>query len=762
MGIEKGIDKWLARRGETSAAPERAVVVNVSRRQFLAGSAGLALGLYLAPLASSAGRLAAEERAEQDDIFAPNAFVRVASDGSVVVVAKHLEMGQGTYTGLATLVADEMDADWRRVSVEGAPADTERYKNLAFGLQGTGGSTAMANSWEQMRQAGATARAMLVAAAAERWGVAADTLSVSEGVVSHAQSGREAGFGELAKAAGERPVPETVSLKAPEDFTLIGKQALPRQDSPAKTDGSAVFTQDMTLPGMLMAVPAHPHRFGATLSSVDDSQALEVPGVVGVVRFAGGNRRFEGVAVLAENTWAASQGRDALKLEWDESKAFDLGSDEIMARYRKLAEQSGTIATQRGDTEAALKESATLIEADYEFPYLAHAAMEPLNCLVKLGEKRCDIWNGEQWQTMDQQAVAELLGIEPQQVSLTQLYAGGSFGRRANPHSDYVLEAVAIAMAAREQGIQAPIKMVWMREDDTQGGHYRPMNFHRGRLALDKEGRLVAWHQRLVGQSIMTGTPMESFMVEDGIDPTSVEGAANLPYDVANLQVELHIPEDIAVPVQWWRSVGHSHTAFSTESLVDEAAAAAGKDPVAFRRALLAEHPRHRGVLELAAEKAGWNKPLAEGGEGERRGRGVAVHESFSSYVAQVAEVTVKGDGSYRVDRVVCAVDCGVAVNPDVIRAQMEGGIGFGLSAAMRGEITLKQGEVQQGNFDDYKVLRIHEMPTIEVHIVPSSKPPTGVGEPGVPPIAPAVANALFSATGQRIRRLPIGKQLES
>ncbi|MCE8034875.1 xanthine dehydrogenase family protein molybdopterin-binding subunit [Halomonas sp. MCCC 1A11057] len=738
--------------------PEAVGVVNISRRRFLQGSTGLVLGLYLAPLTLNGSRAEAEEGAEAD--FEPNAFVRITADGTVIVLAKHLEMGQGTYTGLATLVAEELDADWSRVRVEGAPADAERYKNLAFGLQGTGGSTAIANSYEQMRTAGATARAMLVAAAAERWGVAAESISVSQGVVRHRESGREAGFGELAEAAAELPVPQEVTLKDPEDFTLIGTLNTPRTDSAGKTDGSAMFTQDMKLPGMLIAVAAHPRRFGARVASFDDTKAREVPGVVEVVPFAGGPHRFEGVAVLAENTWAASQGRNALEIEWDDSQAFSLGSEEIMARYRELAEEEGAIAARHGDVVSALSEPATLIEADYEFPYLAHAAMEPMNCLVELGDERCDIWNGEQWQTMDQQLVAELLGIAPENVSLTQLYAGGSFGRRANPYSDFVLEAVSIAMAAREQGIEAPVKLVWMREDDTRGGYYRPMNFHRGRLALDADGQLIAWHQRLVGQSILQGTALESFLVQDGIDATSVEGAANLAYDVPNLQVELHTPEDIGVPVQWWRAVGHTHTAFSTECLIDEAAVAAEQDPVAFRRALLSQHPRHRGVLDLVAEKAGWEQPLAPGSDGQRRGRGVAVHESFNSFVAQVAEVTVEEDGSYRVDRVVCAVDCGVAVNPDVIKAQMEGGIGFGLAAALHGEITLEEGVVQQSNFHDYEVLRINEMPAVEVHIVPSTEAPTGVGEPGVPPIAPAVANALFDASGERLRRMPFAQRL--
>lgn len=730
---------------------------NFSRRAFLRGTGGLALGIYFAPLL---GRRGLAEAAGDD--FEPNAFLRIGSDGVVTVIAKHVEMGQGSYTGLATLIAEELDADWSRVRVEGAPANTALYKNLAFGLQGTGGSSAIANSFEQMRKAGASARAMLVAAAAGQWQVPAEQIAVRQGVVEHAASGRRAGFGELAEAAARQPLPADVKLKDPKDFTLIGRQKLPRTDSQDKTDGSALFTQDIRLPDMLVAVPAHPPRFGATPSKVEASKARAVPGVVAVVEYPGDQRRFAGVAVLARNTWAAIRGRDALQVEWDESKAFRLGSAEILAQYRELAGQPGTVARNEGDAGSALEQANKRIDAEFEFPYLAHAAMEPLNCVVRLDEGRCEIWNGEQWQSGDQQLVAQLLGIPAEAVSITQLYAGGSFGRRANPHSDYVLEAVSIARAARDQGVKGPVKMVWTRDNDTRGGYYRPLFLHRASLGLDGEGRLMAWQHRLVGQSFMQGTPFESVMLKDGIDKVAVEGIDNLAYAVPNLHVELHLAQGIGVPTQWWRSVGHTHTAYATETLIDEAAVAAGKDPYQYRRALLDKHPRHLGVLDLVAEKAGWSAALPPGAQGERRGRGIAVHESFGSFVAQVVEVTVKPDHSYRVDRVVCAVDCGLAINPDVIRAQMEGGIGFALSAAMHSAITLKDGVVEQSNFHDFQVIRLNEMPQVEVHIVPSAVAPTGVGEPGVPPLAPALANALFAASGKRIRRLPIGNQLQA
>ncbi|MNQ59479.1 Isoquinoline 1-oxidoreductase subunit beta [compost metagenome] len=449
-------------------------------------------------------------------------------------------------------------------------------------------------------------------------------------------------------------------------------------------------------------------------------------------------------------------------VEWDESRAFRLGSEEIFARYREAAGKQGLVAGKQGDIAAAMAQPAKLIEADYEFPYLAHAAMEPMNCLVKLSPGQCEVWNGEQFQTVDQMAIAKYLGIPVENVSLTQLYAGGSFGRRANPHSDYLLEAVAIARAAQAKGHEVPVKLVLTREDDIHAGYFRPAYLHRARLALGAEGKLQGWHQRVVGQSILKGTAFEGAMVKEGIDHTSVEGVANLSYEVPNLQVELHTPQDIGVPVQWWRSVGHTHTAYAAETLIDQAATTAGKDPYEYRHALLGKHPRHRGVLELAAQQAGWSQPLKPGADGEKRGRGIAVHESFGSFVAQVAEVTVKADGSFKVDRVVCAVDCGLAINPDVIRAQMEGGIGYGLAAALHGAITLKDGVVEQSNFHDFQVLRINEMPAVEVHIVPSEAAPTGVGEPGVPPIAPAVANALHAALGQRIYKLPLPRQLQA
>ncbi len=723
-------------------------IQNLSRRGFLqaglAVGAGLTLGLRLPQAAEPmrAGPGLAGGDAQADGLFSPNAFVRIGSDDRVTVIVKHLEMGQGTFTGLPTLVAEELDARWDQVRAEGAPADAKRYNNLFWGpSQGTGGSTAMANSFEQMRKAGAAARAMLVQAAAERWQVPAAEISVKDGVARDL-GGNQAGFGALAEAAAALPVPEEVTLKDPSAFRLIGNPELRRKDSAGKIDGSARFTQDVQLPGMLTALVIHPPRFGAEVRSYDPTPALAMDGVEQVVQVPGC------VAVLGRDTWSAKRGRDALtgSVVWDETDAFRLGSDAILEQYRALAEQPGQVARRDGDPEAALAAAERVIEAEYSFPFLAHAAMEPLDCVIAPDGDGVRIYNGEQFQTADQAAVAQVLGLAPEQVRIDMLYAGGSFGRRANPASDFVVEAARVFKAA---GGKLPVKLQWLREDDMRAGWYRPLYLHRLRAGLDADGRPVAWEHRIVGQSIAAGTGFEQMLVVDGVDQTSVEGANNVPYRIPNLVNDLHSPT-LGVPVQWWRAVGSTHTGHAVECMIDTLAEAAGADPVDYRMQLLADHPRHQGVLKLAAEKAGWGEPLAEG-----RARGVAVHESFNSYVAQVAEITVRGK-AFSVDRVVIAVDCGIAVNPDVVRAQMEGGMGFGLAAALVSAITLEDGRVQQSNFHDYQVLRMNQMPRVEVHIVPSAEPPTGVGEPATPVIAPAVANALAAATGQRLTSLPL------
>lgn len=720
------------------------------RRQFLLTSvsagAGLTLGVYLpgcsrevALPAAGPGKAGGEVVA--DYRFEPNAFVRITPDNRVIVIAKHLEMGQGTYTGLATLVAEELDAAWEQVEIEAAPANAKLYNNLFWGpMQGTGGSTAIANSFKQMREAGATARAMLVQAAAQKWNVPANEISVSRGVVQHQKSKKQASFGELAELAGKQSVPEEVFLKDPDEFQLIGKQ-LSRKDNRDKITGKAIYTQDIQLPGMLVAVVAHAPRFGGKVKSFDASQTNTVKGVTEVVQIP------NGVAVLATNTWSAIKGRNALNVEWDNSNAFGMSSTDLLADYKNKAKQPGQAARREGDVEKTLKAAKKVLEANFTFPYLAHAAMEPMNCVVRLHKDGCEVWNGEQFQTGDQGALAQLFGLKPEQVKINMLYAGGSFGRRANPKSDYLLEAASIVKTI---GGKAPVKLVWTREDDMRGGYYRPFYYHELKASLNKDGMPTAWQHRIVGQSILANTPFEGAMVKDGIDATSVEGASNLPYAIPNVSVELNSPK-LPVPVQWWRSVGSTHTAFAVETFIDQLARTAEQDPVAYRRKLLQQHPRHLGVLNLAAEKANWGQPLAK-----NQARGFAVHESFNSYVAQVAQVTLHDNNTFSVDRVVIAVDCGLAVNPDIIRAQMEGGMGFGLAAALSSELTLENGGVVQSNFHDYLVLRMNQMPAVEVHIVNSTEAPTGVGEPATPVIAPAVANALYVLTGKPFDRLPL------
>ena len=720
--------------------------LDLSRRGFLAVAGGAGVGLMIGFKAAPAEAEAAKAAAS----IPFNPFVKVSPDGAITVVVKHLDMGQGPTTGLATLIAEEMDADWSQMRTEFAPANGALYANLAFKAQGTGGSTAMANSWEQYRTAGAAARAMLVKAAADAWKVPAGEITIDEGALSH-PSGKKGTYGEFAEAAAKLPAPvgaaQQTPFKEPNKFRLIGKEGLHRIDNDAKTDGTAIYTQDVKLPNMLVAVVAHAPKFGAKVKSFDDAETKKVKGVEKVVQIP------SGVAVLAKSTWAAISGRNALKVEWDESGAESRGSEEMLQMAKDAVSKPGVaVATHKGDAEAALKGAAKVIEAEFTFPYLAHAAMEPLNCVVDLKKDGAHLIYGAQFQAIDQPTVAAMTGLKPEAVNIETVWAGGSFGRRAVPTADYVAEAVTIAKAIEGSN---PVKLVWTREDDTKAGYYRPFYAHKVVAAIGADGMPVAWRHRIAGQSIMTGTALEPMTVKDGVDDTSVEGASNLAYAVPNLRVELTTLK-VGVPVLWWRSVGHTHTAHVVESMIDELATAAGKDPVEYRLALLKDKPRHTAALKLAAEKAGWKagEKLEKG-----KGRGVAVHESFNSVVAQVVDVTIKPDGAVKVDRVVAAVDCGTVINPDVVRAQVEGGVGFGLGAALRNAITLDGGKVQQANFDTYKPLRMSDMPHVEVHTVPSTANPTGIGEPGVPPIAPALANAIFSATGKRIRDLPIGDQ---
>ncbi len=709
----------------------------MDRRAFLRTSAaaggGLLISLYI-PAAN--GALSAQAAKSQP--LTPFAFVKISPDDTVTVIANHSEMGQGIYTSLPMLLNEELEADWSKIRVESAPVDAV-YNHTAFGIQMTGGSTTTASEWDRYRKMGAAARIVLVQAAAQQWNVPADSCRVEKGIVLHPASSRKATYGSLAASAATLPVPAEVPLKSKKDFTLIGKPTR-RLDTPSKTNGTAQFGLDVILPGMLTAVVSRAPVFGGKLVSFDPADALKVPGVKAVVQIP------SGVAVIADHFWPAKLGREKLKTTWDDGENAKLSTPKMLEDFSALSKSPGALAKKIGDPATALASAAKKITATYDVPYLAHATMEPLNCVVDLRADSCEIWTGTQFETVDRANAARVAGLPAEKVQIHTTLLGGGFGRRANPDSDFVVEATHVAKAAK-----VPVKVVWTREDDTRGGWYRPMWFDRFAAGVDADGNPVAWTHTIVGQSILTGTAFEAFGVKDGVDSASVEGAADLLYGIPNLQVDLHSPK-IGVPVQWWRSVGHSHTGFSVESFFDEVAHLGGKDPYQLRRKLLSDQPRMLAVLDLAAQKADWGKALPHG-----VGRGIATHFSFDSYVAQVIEASVEKSGAVRVHRVVCAVDCGTVVNPDTVKAQMEGGIIFGLTAALKTEITLEKGRVKQSNFHNYPMVRMSEAPaSIEVHIVPSEERPTGVGEPSVPPVAPALANAIFAATGKRVRRLPI------
>jgi isoquinoline 1-oxidoreductase beta subunit len=707
-----------------------------SRREFLETSARISGGLVVGFLLPGISRFAAVPGLQAGGRFAPNAFVRVGSDDSVTILLAHSEMGQGIWTSLPMLVAEELDADWSKIKVAHAKA-APAYAHTTVGLQMTGGSTTTLSEFDRYRQAGATARTLLVQAAAQRFGVKPADCRTENGVVI--AGNLRARYGELAAAAAKLPPLAAVTLKDPKDWTLIGKP-MKRLDTPEKITGRAQFGIDVRFPGLLTAVVARPPVFGATVKSFDAGTARAVPGVRTVVQVP------TGVAVVADHFWAAKLGRDALKIDWDLGPNASLDSTALREQFRQLATTPGAVAAEAGDTSDALGKAPKIIEAEYAVPYLAHAPMEPENCTVRLGRGTCEIWAGTQFQGMDQQIAAGITGLKPEQVDIHTTFLGGGFGRRANFTSDFVAEAVHVAKAAK-----APVKTVWTREDDVRGGYYRSAFLHRARIGLGADGQPLAWQHTVVGQSILIGTLFEQAAVKNGIDSTSVEGLADSPYlkEIPNHRVELHSPKT-GIPVLWWRSVGNSHTAFVVETLIDELAQAADKDPVEYRRALLKNSPRHLGVLNLAVEKAGWDRRLPEG-----RARGIAVHAAFGSFAAQVAEASIE-NGRIRVHRVVCAIDCGTVINPETIAAQMESGIAFGLSAALHSALHFKDGRVQESNYHDYRVLRLNEMPVVEVHIVPSTEKPGGVGEVAVPHIAPAVANAVARLTGQRLRELPL------
>ena len=717
--------------------------VGLTRRTAIKCVAGLVLGFHLPAASHAQSGVARSFRPDGGTTsFAPNAFLRIGTDDLVTVLIKHIEFGQGPFTGLATLVAEELDADWAQMRAEHAPSNPALYKNFLLGMQGTGGSTAIANSYDQMRKAGATARAMLVQAAANLWNVPPSEILVERGVLRHPATGREGRFGQFAEAAAGLPVPEDAQLKQPASFRLIGREgAVKKLDVPEKTNGKAQFAIDNYAPGMLTVVVARPPRFGGRVASFNAAAARSIRGVVDIKQLP------TGIAVYADGMWPALKAREALHITWDDAAAEKRSSQQMIEEYRALARSPGITVAARGDAEAVLAKAETVIEAEFAFPYLAQAPMEPLDGFLHWDGERARARFGCQLQTGDHNMIASILGLPFERVEIETMLAGGSFGRRGQADMHLAAE---LAQAAKAIGPGRPIKLMWTREDDIRGGYYRPLVLHRLRGAVSG-GNIVAWANRIVGQSIVKGTPYESMIIKNGIDPLSVEGANEIPYDIADFRCELHTT-DAAVPTLSWRSVGHTHTGYAVECFVDELLQTAGKDPVAGRLAMLSRSPRAEGVLRAVAALARWSGP----GPVNKRARGVAVVECFGTYVAQIAEVSAgDGDGP-RVHKVWCAVDCGVPINPDVIRAQMQGGIGFGLGHVLFAEITIDAGRPLQSNFDTYRSLRIDEMPEVDVTIIPSAEKPTGVGEPGVPPIGPAVANAMAWLGLGRPRRLPI------
>jgi isoquinoline 1-oxidoreductase beta subunit len=708
-----------------------------SRRQFLiaggAAAGGLVLGLAL-PLRAARGSAAGSTGAAIPTADV-NAFVRIGEDGSVTLIVPKSEMGQGVYTGYAQLLAEELEVDWQSIRIESAPVASV-YNVPGTPVQYTGGSSSIPSGFKAMREAGAAARSLLIGAAAHELDVPAGELAAEGGFVLHRPTGRRLGYGALASRAATLPPPGPVALKEPGTWRLIGKP-MPRIDARAKTTGAAGFGLDVRLPGLHYAMVARAPSFGATVASVDATAAHKVPGVVAIVQVP------SGVAVIASNTWAAQRGREALRIKWQDGPAAGFSTSALAKDYAARAATPGALARAVGDIAHA---GAAPLAADYLTPYLAHAPLEPLNCTVAFADGGCDVYTGTQSQSFDRMAAAEVAGLPPERVHIHTTYLGGGFGRRASSTMDFVREAVAVAKA-----FPKPVMTVWSREDDIRGGHYRPQAHNRLTATFTPNGRPATWTHTQVVQSLLKGTPFEKMGVDpvSGIDFTTVEGAAEVPYAIENIRIEVH-DDPQPVPVQWWRSVGHSNTAFAVESFIDECAYAMGADPFAYRLALLKGHPRHLATLQLAADKAGWDTPPPAG-----RARGIAVHESFGSVVAEVAEVSLE-DGRPRVHRVVAAIHCGIAVNPNLIAQQLESAVTYGLSAALYGAITIEKGRVEQSNFNDYEILRFAAAPVVEAYIVPSTDPPTGVGEPGTPPVAPALANALFALTRIRVRRLPM------
>jgi isoquinoline 1-oxidoreductase beta subunit len=700
----------------------------LSRRDFLRAGAAAGGGLVLSvslPFGNG----------EAEDAFVPNAFIRIGGDGQIVLTMPYVEMGQGTYTSIPMLIAEELEVDLKQIRLEHAPPNEKVYINPLLGEQATGNSNAMRGAWQPLRQAGATAKTMLVAAAAKKWNVDPASCRAQNAEILHDATGRKIGYGAVAADAARMPVPDKVALKPPQDFRLIGRP-LKRLDTPAKVNGTAVFGIDARPPGVKIATLAQSPAFGGRVKSVDDTAAKAVKGVRQIVRLD------DAVAVVADHMGAAKKGLAALVIEWDDGPNAKLNTDDIASVLEKATLTPGAVAQNIGDVEKALAGAQTKVEATYQLPFLAHAAMEPMNCTVQVRRDACEVWVGSQAIARVQKSAAKATGLPLDKVVVHNHLLGGGFGRRLEV--DGVIRAVEIA-----KHVDGPVKVVWTREEDIQHDMYRPHWFDRLSGGLDEKGRPVAWDNRFAGSSVIARYIPAAF--NKGLDPDTTEGAIDLAYKLPNMRVQYVRVEPPGIPTAFWRSVGPSHNVFVTESFMDELAAAAKQDPVAFRSALMTESPRAKAVLELAAQKAGWGQPLPE-----RTGRGVSFQFVFGTYMAQIAEVEVATSGAVRVRRVVCAVDCGTAINPDTVQAQIQSGIIFGTTAALYGEITLKNGRVEQTNFDSYQMLRIDEAPSIEVHIVPSSEPPGGMGETGTSAIVPAIANAIFAATGKRLRKMPV------
>jgi isoquinoline 1-oxidoreductase beta subunit len=710
--------------------------MKLSRRQFLkissAVGGGLLIGIHLGGCKQDTQSMqSATPETTTDAGFEPNVWITLRPDDSITIRVGSSEMGQGVMTALPMLIAEELDADWNKVKAEFAPVNPA-FANPIFGRQQTGGSTAIRGYWKLLREAGAAGREILITAAAQTWGVSAQDCHAENGSVIHDQTGRRLRYGELAAAAAMLPVPDAVFLKEPDEFKLLGTSQ-PRLDGPAKVDGSAVFGADVQLPGLLTAMVVRCPVYGGKVRRVDDAQAKKISGVRQVVTIS------TGVAVVADHFWAAKLGRDALKIEWDYGPDAELNSSAITQRFAAVVDD-GTIGRDDGNANKTIESASKTIDAVYEVPYLAHACMEPMNCTAHVRKDECDIWVPTQGQTRTHNTAMQLTGLPAEKVRVHTTFLGGGFGRRSE--QDFVTDAIETSKA-----VGAPVKVMWTREDDIQHDYYRQATYNRLTAAVDDNGMPLAWRHRIAGPSVIARDAKGR--EDSGNDFSATEGALHLPYAIPNILVS-YARVNTAVPVGFWRSVASSQNAYITECFLDEVAAAGGKDPYQLRRELLRDQPRYRGVLELAANKAGWDKPLPAG-----RFRGIAVAASFASFAAQVAEISIDR-GRVRVHRVVCAIDCGMIVNPDTIAAQMESGVVYGLTAVLKGEITVSEGRAQQSNFNDYPLLTLEECPAIEVHIMPSTADPGGVGEPGTPPIAPAVANAVFAATGKPVHRLPI------